>query len=167
MSTVKLGDRVRVQYLGFLPDGRSISKSTQREVLAFTVGSEQVIPGISFGVVGMAVGDQKRMTLSAEQAFGPVDAKLRKEVSRKRLAPTMELFVGKRLLAIGARTGRKRRVNVVELRPESVIVDANHPFAGQAVEVEVQLVSRRRRLTEPDSRTPASRSCWRKCRRCC
>ena len=143
MSKVQRGDRVRVQYFGLLPNGQPIADTPKREVLVFTAGGQEVIPGISNGVVGMAIGDQKRMTLSAEEAFGPVDGKLRKEVSRQRFGPGLELYVGKRLMAIGVKSGRRRRVRVVELYPETVIVDANHPLAGKTVEVELQLIARR------------------------
>jgi peptidylprolyl isomerase len=143
MSKVKVGDKVRVQYLGLLSGGRPMAGMRGRQVLAFTVGSEEVLPGISKGVVGMAIGDQKRLTLSADEAFGPVDRKLVKEIPRKRFAPNLELYVGKQLQTTGAKSGRKRRVKVVEMRPETVVVDANHPMAGEAVEVELQLISLR------------------------
>jgi peptidylprolyl isomerase len=141
MSKVKLGDRVRVQYLGMLSSGRPMSASGGREVLNFTAGSGRVMPGISFGVVGMSVGEQKRLTLTAEQAYGAVDSKLIKEVSRQRFAPGLNLQVGKQLMATGAKSGRRRRVKVVELRPETIVIDGNHPLAGEAIEVELQLIA--------------------------
>jgi peptidylprolyl isomerase len=141
MSKVKLGDRVRVQYLGLPAGGQPVEKPRGREVLNFRAGSAQVMPGVSFGVVGMAVGEQKRLTLTAEQAFGLVDPKLIKEVPRQRFAPGLELYVGKRLLARGVKSGRRRHVKIVEVRPEAVVVDANHPLAGEVVEVELQLIA--------------------------
>jgi FKBP-type peptidyl-prolyl cis-trans isomerase 2 len=38
------------------------------------------------------------------------------------------------------RHGHRRRVRVVEARPDRVVVDTNHPWAGQAVAVEVEVV---------------------------
>jgi peptidylprolyl isomerase len=143
MSKVKLGDRVRVQYLGLLSGGRTMLTARGREVLNFIAGSAKVMPGISFGVVGMAVGEQKRLTLTAEQAFGSVDRTLIREVPRSRFEPKLELYVGKRLLATGVKSGRKRRVRVVDVRQDTIVVDANHPLAGEAIEVELQLISLR------------------------
>ncbi len=143
MSKVKVGDRVRVQYLGLLTGGRPAASAHGREVLNFTAGSARVMPGLSFGVVGMAVGEQKRLRLTAEQAYGLVDPKLIKEVPRNRFAPGLELAVGKELQSTGAKSGRKRRFKIVEVRPDAVVVDANHPLAGEAVEVELQLIALR------------------------
>ena len=141
MNRAKLGDRVRVQYLGVREDGIATGHGRGRRVLEFTVGGTEVIRGVSLGVVGMAEGEQKRLTLQPKDAYGAVRPKLIKEVSRQRFPSRLELFVGKRLTATGVNSGRRRRIEVAELRPDTVIVDANHPLAGEVLEVELQLVS--------------------------
>jgi len=141
MSTAKLGDRVRVQYLGLRKDGAGTGRSHKRKVLEFVVGSKDVIPGISFGVLGMAEGDQKRMTLQPKDAYGKVHRKLIKEVPRQRFPSNLDLHVGQRLTATGVTSRRQRQVEVVEVKSESVVVDGNHPLAGEVLEVEIQLLS--------------------------
>ena len=142
MATAKLGDRVRVQYLGLRKDGRGTGRVLhKREVLEFVVGSKDVMPGISFGVVGMAEGDQKRLTLQPKDAYGVVRRKLIKEVPRQRFGSHLDLRAGKRLTATGVTSGRKRLVQVVEVKPDTVVVDGNHPLAGAVLEVEIQLLS--------------------------
>ena len=141
MKRAKLGDRVRVQYLGLLKDGTATEKQRGRQVLEFIVGSKEVISGISLGVVGMAKGEQKRLTLQPKDAYGTLRRKLIKEIPRQRFPTHLDLTVGKRLTSVGVTSGRRRRVQVVEIKPDTVVVDANHPLAGKVLEVEVQLVS--------------------------
>ena len=142
MSTrAKVGDRVRVQYLGLLSNGAATQRSRGRRVLEFTVGSDEVIPGISLGVVGMAEGDQKRLTLEPKDAYGVVRPKLIKEVPRKRFPKHLDLHVGKRLTSVGISSGRRRQVHVLQVNSTTVVVDGNHRLAGKTLEVEVQLVS--------------------------
>lgn len=141
MNRAKLGDRVRVQYLGLLKDGTATGKQRGRQVLEFTVGSKEVIPGISQAVVGMAKGEEKRLTLQPADAYGAVHRKLIREIPRQRFPSHLDLCVGKRLTSIGVTSGRRRRVQIVEIKPDTVIVDGNHPLAGKVLEVEVQLVS--------------------------
>lgn len=148
MFQARNGDRVRVQYLGLLSDGKPVTGSRRREVLDFTVGSQEVIPGISRAVVGMAQGEEKRVSLTATDAFGIVNPRLIKEVPKRRFPDSLALHVGQRLMAIGERSGRRRRVRVVELRPDSVVVDANHPLAGEVVEVELLLVALRSKTVD-------------------
>ena len=40
-----------------------------------------------------------------------------------------------------ASSGRRQRVRVVEINPDSVTVDGNHPLAGKVIELEVNLIS--------------------------
>ncbi len=141
MTTAKLGDRVRVQYLELLKDGTATEKQRGRQVLQFTVGSKEMIPGVSFGMVGMAEGEQKRLTLQPKDAYGAVRPKLIKEVPRQRFPAGLHLHVGQRLTATGVDSGRRRRVQVLEIKPDAVVVDGNHPLAGKVLEVEVQLLS--------------------------
>jgi peptidylprolyl isomerase len=141
MAIAKLGDRVRVQYLGLRTDGRGSGRPHRREVLEFTAGSKEVMPGISFGVVGMAEGEQKRLTLRPKDAYGVVKRKLIKEVPRQRFRSDLNLYAGRRLTATGVVSGRKRLVQVVEVKPDTVVVDGNHPLAGETLEVEIQLLS--------------------------
>ena len=141
MNRAKLGDRVRVQYLGLLKDGTATDKHRGRQVLEFIVGSKEVISGISLAVVGMAKGEEKRLTLQPKDAYGAVRRKLIKEIPRQRFPSHLELRVGKRLTSVGVSSGRRRQVQVVEIKPDTVVVDGNHPLAGKTLEVEVQLVS--------------------------
>jgi FKBP-type peptidyl-prolyl cis-trans isomerase 2 len=141
MKGAKLGDRVQVQYLGLREDGVAVKRRRGRKILEFTVGGNEVIPGISFGVLGMVEGEQKRLTLQPKDAYGPVETNLIKEVSRQRFPAHLKLRVGQRLTATGVKSGRRRQVSVAELRLHTVVVDGNHPLAGEVLEVEVQVVS--------------------------
>jgi len=131
---------VRVQYSGASKDGTTIGSRRAPQVVEFTVGGKDVMPGISAGVVGMAQGEQKRMTLQPQDAFGSVRDALIKEIPRQRFPKHLDLHVGKRLNSVGKASRRHWLVQVVKIRPDSIVVDANHPLAGKIVDVEVQLV---------------------------
>ena len=139
VNRAKPGDRVCVQYVRFLKDGTATQKRAGRQVLEFSVGSKAVIRGISLGVVGMAHGEEKRLTLEPKDAYGAICHQLIREVPRERFRTCLDLRVGKRLISHGVTSSR--RVRVVEIRETTVVVDGNHPLAGKVLEVELQLVS--------------------------
>jgi FKBP-type peptidyl-prolyl cis-trans isomerase 2 len=141
MHTAKLGDRVRIQYSRLPDQGAAPRKPRSPRILEFTVGSREVMPGLSLGVVGMTQGDQKRFTLEPGQAYGPVKVRLFKEIPRQRFPRHLALHVGKLLMAVTAATGRRRRVRVVEIKPDSIVVDGNHRLAGKVITLEVTLIS--------------------------
>src|SRR5437660_577346 len=102
-NRAKTGDRVRVHFSKL---SAATGKLRRPEVLEFTVGSKEVIPGLSEGVVGMARGEKKRLTLDPQDAYGSVRRDLFKEVPRGKFPATLALSVGKRLTAVGVVSGR-------------------------------------------------------------
>jgi Holliday junction resolvasome RuvABC endonuclease subunit len=63
MHHAQLGDRVRVA-IRWIPLGNN--EETLRE---YTVGSNDVPPSLSLGVVGLAQGEKKQITVSANDAM--------------------------------------------------------------------------------------------------
>ena len=140
VSKAKLGDRVRIEYSGQFKDEKAGLQRLAREIVEFTIGSHDVMPGINKGVVGMVEGERKQMTLQPQDAYGKFRPNLIQEISRQRLPSDVVLKVGKRLTTIGQKSGRRRKVRVVELTPTTVVVVGNHPLAGKTVEIEFQLL---------------------------
>jgi peptidylprolyl isomerase len=130
-----------VEFTRVRKQSSAAAKSPAAKLLEFTVGSLDVMPGLSLGVVGMTPGEQKRFTLQPSDAYGPVQPGLIKEIPRAQFPKRLTLRVGKRLTALGGSTGRRRRVRVVEIKPKSVVVDGNHVLAGKVVELEVTLIA--------------------------
>jgi peptidylprolyl isomerase len=141
MNRAMLGDRVRVQCSELLKDGAAARWYCGRQ-MQFTVGSDdEVVAGISLGVVGMATGEQKRLALQPKDAYGAVRRELIKELPRTSFRAGLSLYVGKTLTAVGKRSGRRRRIRVVDLQPQTVVVDGNHPLAGKVLVVKLLLIS--------------------------
>ena len=141
MHQANLGGRVRIQYCRVTQRGAARNKTSGRKTCEFTVGSKEVFSTLSLGVVGMAPGDRKQLTLQPHEAYGAVQSKLIKQIPRQRFPQHIALKIGKQLTAFVAASGRRRRVRIVEINGESVTVDGNHPLAGQVIELEVNLIS--------------------------
>ena len=82
MSTVKLGDSVKVHYTGKFDDGDVFDSSEGNDPLAFTVGAGQVIPGFDQALVGMQVGETKNVVIPADQAYGERMSELVQTIDR-------------------------------------------------------------------------------------
>ena len=141
MHTANLGDRVRVEYVRTPEIVATTNKARAAKTCEFTVGSREVFRGLSLAVVGMAPGERKDLKLQPREAYGKVKPKLIRQVPRDRFPKPIELRVGKRLTAIEAASGRRRRVRVVKIGSDSVLLDGNHPLAGKVVEMEICLLS--------------------------
>jgi peptidylprolyl isomerase len=70
---IKNGQQATVQYVGVLfKNGKQFDTSwgKGKQPFQFTIGSGQVIPGWDQGVLGMKVGERRRLTIPADLAYG-------------------------------------------------------------------------------------------------
>lgn len=138
MAEAKQGDTVRVHYTGTLDDGRVFDSSEGRDPIEFTIGSGQVIGGFDSAVKGMQAGEERRVTIAAADAYGPRSDERVVTVDRAQLPDDLDPSVGQQLQM--SQNGQTFRVTVADVSDDSVVVDANHPLAGQDLTFELKLV---------------------------
>ena len=66
----KKGDRVGMRYIGKLKDGKVFDSNKKGKPFSFKLGVGEVIKGWDIGIVGMAVGGERRVTVPAHLAYG-------------------------------------------------------------------------------------------------
>jgi FKBP-type peptidyl-prolyl cis-trans isomerase len=70
-AVVKSGDKITVHYTGTLADGTVFDSSkTKNEPFTLTIGVGQVIPGWDLGLIGMKVGEVRKLTIPSNLAYG-------------------------------------------------------------------------------------------------
>jgi peptidylprolyl isomerase len=139
MKQAQAGNTVLVHYKGTLPDGQLFDSSEGREPLSFKLGSGMVIKGFDDGVTGMAVGDKKTVHIPNAEAYGPVNEEMVIEFPRNQIPAEIPLVVGESL-NMHQDGGQVMQVVIKEVTDAYVILDANHPLAGQDLIFELELV---------------------------
>lgn len=80
-AEAKVGDMVKVHYDGTFTDGHGFDSSRARgQAFSFKLGAGEVIKGWDQGVVGMKVGELRKLTIPyqlayGEAGFGPIPPK--------------------------------------------------------------------------------------------
>jgi peptidylprolyl isomerase len=138
MQRAKAGDTVRVHYTGTLGDGSVFDSSRGRAPLEFTLGSGQVIAGFDGAVTGMQIGEEKTVVIPAADAYGPRREEMLFAVERDQLPAAMQPEVGQELQV--SQGDRSFAVRVHEVGDARVVLDANHPLAGQDLTFALELV---------------------------
>ncbi|ANE50112.1 FKBP-type peptidyl-prolyl cis-trans isomerase [Flavisolibacter tropicus] len=136
---VKEGDKVKVHYHGKLRSGETFDSSQGRDPLEFTVGGGQVIKGFDEGVKGMQVGDKRTVEIAVDDAYGQKSQEMIIEFPKDQFPPDMNPEVGMQLMMNNG-SGQQFPVTIVEVKDQSVILDANHPLAGQDLIFDIELV---------------------------
>ena len=139
-EVVKQGDTVKVHYTGKLLDGSVFDSSEGRDPLEFTVGAGQMIAGFDKGVVGMALDEQKEITIPPEEAYGIYDPAKIIKVPNDEFPEDLTLEVGMQIAA-SQPDGDPIQFTVKEIGEQNVTLDGNHFLAGKDLIFSVTLVS--------------------------
>jgi FKBP-type peptidyl-prolyl cis-trans isomerase 2 len=132
---VQDGDLVEVHYDGTLDDGSSFDSSRESGTpLAFEVGAGRVIPGFDDAVRGLKIGEVWEGRIPPEMAYGEWSDENIHEVP---YGPDQsDVAVGDQVYL---NTGRP--AIVLEVKKETVVLDANHELAGTALTFKIEVLS--------------------------
>jgi FKBP-type peptidyl-prolyl cis-trans isomerase 2 len=139
MQQVKKGDTVKVHYHGKLTNGETFDTSSGRDPLEFEVGGGMVIKGFDDGVMGMEVGEKKTINIPVDEAYGPRSEEMIIEFPKERFPAELQIEEGTQLM-MSNETGQNFPVVVAEIKESSVMLDANHPLAGEELVFDLELI---------------------------
>lgn len=140
MTQAKLGDTVLVHYTGKLLDGTVFDSSMSRDPLEFSIGEGEVIPGFEQAIIGMSPGETKTEEIPCDQAYGPRRPEMVMLVDRQQIPDDLEIEEGQQL-QLQHPSGQVINVTVTEMDDSKVMLDANHPLAGQDLTFDIHLVA--------------------------
>jgi FKBP-type peptidyl-prolyl cis-trans isomerase SlyD len=106
------------------------------EPIQYVHGYSTLVPGLEAGLAGLAQGDSKEIVVPANLGFGEHDDELVMEIERTEFPE--QIATGDEFIA-ESEDGEEVTMRVVEVRDDAVIVDANHPFAGQTLHYQVKV----------------------------
>ncbi|MGI2900373.1 peptidylprolyl isomerase [Shewanella algae] len=126
--------------------GQLIESSFEADPMVYLHGMENLIPGLEKALEGKSKGDTLEVTIEAEEAYGPYHDGLRQEVPLEAFGDFQDIVPGMRFIA-ETEMGQ-RPVQVTEVLDNSVIVDGNHPLAGQSLTFNVEVMDVREATAE-------------------
>lgn len=138
MKKVTNDSTVTVNYTGRLEDGTVFDSSMVegREPIKVQLGQGQLIKGFENGLVDMSEGETKTVEIPHTEAYGEYLDYLIQEVDKTQMPGEVE--VGTPLMA-DTQMGTVQFV-VKEVNDDKVVLDANHPLAGQKLIFDLEVV---------------------------
>jgi FKBP-type peptidyl-prolyl cis-trans isomerase SlyD len=135
---IENGKKISVEYTLTLEDGIVADSNVGGEPLVYEQGSQTILPALERALEGMKVDETRQVTLSAADGYGEIDPQKYMKVAKDRVPPEGR-EIGQ-VLTVSDQQGRSQMVRVVEEQGEMLVLDFNHPLAGQALHFEVKVL---------------------------
>ncbi|HIJ83826.1 MAG: FKBP-type peptidyl-prolyl cis-trans isomerase [Magnetococcales bacterium] len=140
MVTIKNGDIIAIHYTGTLEDGQVFDSSLERdEPLRFTMGDDELVPGLEKELLGMAVGETKRVHVAVNEAYGEWMEDLIRDFPRELFPNNVDLEPGMKFF-ISQEEDETLSATITEVNGDVITLDANHPLAGENLIFDVEIL---------------------------
>jgi FKBP-type peptidyl-prolyl cis-trans isomerase 2 len=136
-------DRVTLAVVGKLDNGALFYEVTPQEPLVVELGDNQLPPSVETALIGMGVGETRKIRIDPDEGYGPRLKDLLHEVPRptieKRFNPKSGMVISQQV----ERDGKKCIVpaTIIEVNEETVVIDYNHPLAGHHLTYELTVLA--------------------------
>jgi FKBP-type peptidyl-prolyl cis-trans isomerase SlyD len=133
----------RLRYRVLDAEGELVEGAGGEVGLVFGYGA--LLPALEAGLDGLGVGARRTLELPARDAYGERKPELEVEFSREEFPP--ELTPGDRF-ELEREDGSEVVARVLAVSEDAVILDLNHPLAGQRVRYEIEVLEARAATAE-------------------
>jgi FKBP-type peptidyl-prolyl cis-trans isomerase SlyD len=123
-------------------DGELVDSSDGQEPLEFLQGAGNIIPGLEEALYGMAIGENKKVTVSPADGYGELDPEAFVEVPRAEFPTEIPLEIGTEI-QVTDESGNPMFARIDSLSAEAVKLDFNHPLAGKTLNFDVTIIALR------------------------
>ena len=112
---------------------------SSKEPMAVLVGGYgNTLPAVEAALEGQEAGFATTLNLTPETGFGERDESKLRSIAKKDFPPGVK--VGGQL-ELREEDGEFQLFNVVKIKGDTVILDGNHPLAGQSLKISIKVVS--------------------------
>ena len=136
---IKENSVVNIHYTLTNDAGEVLDSSSGKEPLMYMHGHNNLIPGLEDQLAGKKAGDKFNADVEAEDAYGLHHEEAIQQIPLSALANIPNLEVGMQLQA--STDQGPVAVRVAEINDDHVVLDGNHPLAGQRLHFAVEVMS--------------------------
>ena len=138
-ETIGAGCRVVMHCSLSLPDDTEFLSTYGEEPLVFTLGDGTLQPSLESCLYGLMVSEQRTLTLEPGQVWGFYDEALLQSMPRDQFTEAQQPELGQ-YIGFALPNGEQTAGLVIEVDEGSVLLDFNHPLAGQPVVFQFEIL---------------------------
>ncbi len=133
------GKVVQIHYTLRDDDGDVVDSSSGGDPLEYLHGAANIVPGLEAAMEGKTIGDKFKVSVPPGEGYGEVGGPGPKPVPRDAFPDDVELEEGMQFFVRGP-DGEPFPVWVISVSDNEVMIDANHPLAGETLHFEVEVI---------------------------
>jgi FKBP-type peptidyl-prolyl cis-trans isomerase SlyD len=133
---------VTLDYVLKLEDGELVETTREGMPMRFLAGHDEILPALEDALFGLAVGDEADVTIAPEDAYGEYDPEAYEEVPVDQF-PASEALESGTPIGVQDSSGEMYQAYVAEVRPDVIVLDFNHPLAGETLFFQVKVIDLR------------------------
>ncbi len=120
-------------------NGNVVDSNVNEAPLEFTFGSGQIIPGLESRIAELSEGESASIIVPASEAYGEYNEEAMQKIPKEQFEG-IELSIGLPLQGQGP-DGNPIQVIVKDILDDEVLIDFNHPLAGQELNFNINIIS--------------------------
>jgi FKBP-type peptidyl-prolyl cis-trans isomerase SlyD len=132
------GRHVTIEYTLKLDDGTVKDTNVGEEPLTYQQGGRRILPGLQKALLGMKTGETRSVVLAPKEGYGE------RKPDAYRKMPLASVPEGKREVGavLNAKDGQgnRHRMRVHKITDDEVVMDLNHPLAGETLHFDVKIL---------------------------
>jgi FKBP-type peptidyl-prolyl cis-trans isomerase SlyD len=136
-AVIEEGSTVELEYtLTLAENGETVQSNVGNPPLSYVHGKGMLLPALEAELAGREATEEFELSVAAAEAYGPINPDMFREVELEKI-PEEAREVGV-LLSSPEYQGT---IRVSEVRDDVVVLDFNHPLAGENLRFKVRVVS--------------------------
>ena len=137
--TIGPGSEVLMHFTLSLADGTVADSTDEDEPLRFVMGDGTLIEGLELVLYGLKKGDRQCLSIDPRDAFGFPDEENIHTMPRSEFPAEMKLEAGL-IISFTTPSGEEVPGAIRDIKDDEVVVDFNHPLAGNEIIFDVEIL---------------------------
>jgi len=138
--SVNIGDKIKIHYTAKSENGDLIENTSDNKPLIVEIGSKKLIPGLEEALIGLKKGDKRKITIPSNKGFGERKEDLLQEIPKSRFEEERINASEGNVIELKYDNGNRQLVTIHEVKEDTIVLDLNHPLAGETLTFDVEVV---------------------------
>lgn len=138
-QTVEKNVVVSLDYVLKLDNDEVIDRSEENAPLEYLHGYKNIVPGLESELEGLKIGDEKSVTVPPKLGYGERDSEEIAEYPRDTFPDSLKLEVGEPIAMRDSESGESFQAFISDIQTDKVLLDFNHPLAGETLHFSIKI----------------------------